>query len=36
MAYIDRQSGTTFDPEVVEGLRLMLESPIDPLLSAKV
>jgi response regulator RpfG family c-di-GMP phosphodiesterase len=36
MAYIDRQSGTTFDPEVVEGLRLMLESPADPLLSAKV
>jgi putative two-component system response regulator len=28
MAYIDRQSGTTFDPEVVEGLRLMIESPI--------
>jgi putative two-component system response regulator len=37
MAYIDRQSGTAFDPEVVEGLRLMLESPaVDPLLSAKV
>jgi putative two-component system response regulator len=28
MAYIDRQSGTAFDPEVVEGLRLMVESPI--------
>ncbi len=37
LAYIDRQSGTTFDPEVVEGLRLMVESPIgDPLLPAKV
>jgi putative two-component system response regulator len=28
LAYIDRQSGTTFDPEVVEGLRLLIESPI--------
>jgi putative two-component system response regulator len=28
MAFIDRQSGTTFDPEVVEGLRLVVESPI--------
>ena len=31
LAYIDRQSGTTFDPEVVEGLRLVVESPLgDP------
>jgi response regulator RpfG family c-di-GMP phosphodiesterase len=37
MAYIDRQSGTTFDPEVVEGMRLMLESPVgEPSVSAKV
>ncbi len=28
LAYIDRQSGTTFDPEVVEGLRLVVESPL--------
>jgi response regulator RpfG family c-di-GMP phosphodiesterase len=28
LAYIDRQSGTTFDPEVVEGLRLFVESPL--------
>jgi putative two-component system response regulator len=28
LAYIDRQSGTTFDPEVVEGMRLVIESPI--------
>ena len=27
LAYIDRQSGTAFDPEVVEGLRLVVESP---------
>jgi putative two-component system response regulator len=31
LAYIERQSGTTFDPEVVEGLRLMVESPIGEL-----
>jgi putative two-component system response regulator len=37
LAYIDRQSGTTFDPEVVEGLRLMVESPTgDPPQSVKV
>jgi putative two-component system response regulator len=37
LAYIDRQSGTTFDPEVVEGLRLMIESPVgEPPLPAKV
>lgn len=31
LAYIDRQSGTTFDPEVIEGLRLVVESPMgDP------
>jgi putative two-component system response regulator len=37
LAYIDRQSGTTFDPEVVEGLRLMIESPVgEPTLTAKV
>ena len=36
LAYIDRQSGTTFDPEVVEGLRLMLESPLgEPPVPAK-
>jgi putative two-component system response regulator len=28
LAYIDRQSGTAFDPEVVEGMRLVIESPI--------
>ena len=28
LAFIDRQSGTTFDPEVVEGLRLVIESPL--------
>lgn len=28
LAYIDRQSGTAFDPEIVEGLRLVVESPI--------
>jgi putative two-component system response regulator len=28
LAYVDRQSGTTFDPEVVEGMRLVIESPI--------
>ena len=36
LAYIDRQSGTTFDPEVIEGLRLMVEAPIgDVPLAAK-
>jgi putative two-component system response regulator len=31
LAYIDRQSGTTFEPEVVEGLRLVVEQPLgDP------
>ena len=36
LAFIDRQSGTTFDPEVVEGLRLMVESPVgEPPVSAK-
>jgi putative two-component system response regulator len=36
LAYIDRQSGTAFDPEVVEGLRLMIESPVvEPPISAK-
>ena len=36
IAYIDRQSGTTFDPEVVEGLRLMIESPVaEPPVPAK-
>jgi putative two-component system response regulator len=31
LAAIDRQSGTTFDPEVVDGLRLVVESPLgDP------
>ena len=33
---IEDWSGRQFDPEVVEGLRLMLQSPVDPLLSAKV
>ena len=28
IAYLDRQSGTTFDPEVIEGLRLVVESPL--------
>jgi putative two-component system response regulator len=28
LAYIERQSATTFDPEVIEGLRLVVESPI--------
>jgi putative two-component system response regulator len=28
LSFIGRQSGTTFDPEVVEGLRLMVESPL--------
>jgi putative two-component system response regulator len=28
LAFIDRQSGTTFDPEVIEGLRLTVESPL--------
>ena len=37
LAYIDRQSGTTFDPEVVEGLRLMVETPLgEPSVTAKV
>jgi len=37
LAYIDRQSGTAFDPEVVEGLRLVVESPVgEPPVSAKV
>lgn len=37
LAYIDRQSGTTFDPEVVEGLRLMIESPqLEPTVPARV
>jgi putative two-component system response regulator len=35
LAYIDRQSGTAFDPEVVEGLRLVVESPAlgDPVIA---
>jgi len=28
LAYIERQTGTTFDHEVVEGLRLMVQSPM--------
>jgi putative two-component system response regulator len=28
LAYLDRQSGTTFDPEVIEGLRLTVEAPL--------
>jgi putative two-component system response regulator len=37
MAYIERQSGTTFDPEVIEGLRLVVESPLgEPTVAAKV
>lgn len=28
LAYIDRQTGTAFDPEAVEGLRLVIESPL--------
>lgn len=28
LAYLDRQSGTAFDPEVVEGLRRTIESPV--------
>ena len=36
LAYIDRQSGTTFDPEVVEGLRLVVESPMGDPVGAKL
>ena len=36
LAYIDRQSGTAFDPEVVEGLRLVVESPLGDPITAKV
>jgi response regulator RpfG family c-di-GMP phosphodiesterase len=28
LAYIDRESGTAFDPEIIEGLRLTVESPL--------
>jgi putative two-component system response regulator len=28
LAYIDRQSGTTFDPEVIDGLRRVIEAPM--------
>jgi putative two-component system response regulator len=28
LAYLDRQSGTTYDPEVIEGLRLVVDSPL--------
>jgi putative two-component system response regulator len=36
LAFIDRQSGTTFDPEVIEGLRLVVESPLgEPAVSGK-
>jgi putative two-component system response regulator len=36
LAYIDRQSGTAFDPEVVEGLRLVVESPLGDPVSGKL
>jgi putative two-component system response regulator len=36
LAYIDRQSGTAFDPEVVEGLRLVVESPHGDPVAAKL
>lgn len=28
LAYVDRQTGTAFDPEAVEGLRLVVEKPL--------
>jgi len=37
LAAIERQTGTAFDPEVIEGLRLMVESPLgEPPVPAKV
>jgi putative two-component system response regulator len=37
MAFIERQSGTTFDPEVIEGLRLVVETPLsEPTVAARV
>lgn len=36
LAYIERQSGTAFDPEVIQGLRLVIESPLgEPTVAAK-